>query len=262
MAHWSRFLNIIITGGSSGIGRALAEEYAQTGAHLLLTGTNKERLEAAKEACLEKGAKSVEIAQVDVCDKENMRQCILAFNKEKPIDLVVANAGISGRTSKEESIEDQTKKIYAVNVTGVFNTCFPALECMEQKNNGKIAVVASAAGLATFPYAIAYSSSKIAVRAWTEGMYERYRTKNIEFCSICPGFISTPMTKDTPFSTPTKLPVEKAVKIMFTGIEGFKPRLVFPYTFKIGLYLLNLLPLRLSLFLAAFAHGRKKSNRV
>ena len=157
--------SILITGASSGIGEALACHYAKSGVSLFLSGRNKERLAGVAAACEAHGA-IVYVSTVDVTDRDLMARWIVDIDRETALDLVVANAGISGGNADGIESELQTRSIFAVNVDGALNTVLPALEAMAARSAGQIAIVSSLAGFLQLPGAPAYSASKAAVCHW------------------------------------------------------------------------------------------------
>src|SRR4051812_49165853 len=119
------FASIVITGASSGIGEALALDYAAPGIALALSGRDAARLQAVADACRAKGA-TVDAAQIDVVDREALAAWLTRFDEVHPVDLLIANAGIS-IDKDNSSIDDFSiiRKTMAVNVDGVFNTVEP-----------------------------------------------------------------------------------------------------------------------------------------
>jgi NADP-dependent 3-hydroxy acid dehydrogenase YdfG len=119
------FSSIVLTGASSGIGEALALDYAAPGVALALTGRDPARLEAVAAACRAKGA-AVVAATIDVTDRERLLPWLTAFDEAHPVDLVLANAGIS--IDKDNSSLDDfsiIRKTLDVNINGVLNTVEP-----------------------------------------------------------------------------------------------------------------------------------------
>ncbi|MGH6852044.1 MAG: SDR family NAD(P)-dependent oxidoreductase, partial [Methylocella sp.] len=145
---------VLISGASSGIGRALAFVYARDGASLSLIGRDRERLEDTAAAARAQGAE-VSIGQLDVCDREAMARWIEAADMRRPFDLVVANAGITTGLAPGDLAEDPraVRAIVAINLIGVLNTVEPLIAPMCARGAGQIAFVGSIAGLRGLPYA-------------------------------------------------------------------------------------------------------------
>ena len=124
------FTGIVITGASSGIGEAIALDYARPGAALALTGRDAQRLEAVAGACRAKGA-TVFAETIDVVERERFAAWLQAFDDAHPVDLVLANAGIS--IDKDNSSIDDfgvIRRTFDVNVYGTLNTVEPLLDRM------------------------------------------------------------------------------------------------------------------------------------
>ena len=233
--------HILITGASSGIGEALAGEYADAGIRLSLSGRNKDRLQAVAGHCRSRGA-VVDEAVVDVCDATAMREWITACWQRQPIDLIVANAGIALATGGAEEMEERTRKIFAVNVDGVLNTIFPALPAMCERQRGQIAIVSSLAGFRGMPSAPAYSASKAAVRALGEGLRGRLAPKGIEVNVVAPGFVKSRITADNSFPMPFLMEAEAAARRIRRGLARNQGRIAFPRRLYAVIWLLSCLP--------------------
>src|SRR4030095_7500496 len=161
--------HILITGASSGIGAALAVAYARPGAHLSLGGRNQDRLAAvAAQVAARRAARTP--AAIDVRDSASVAQWIAAADERAPLDLVIANAGISGGTHGGPETPEQTPAIFAVNLAGVLTVVLPTVPRMAARGRGQIAIISSLAGYRGMPGAPAYSGSKAAVRVWGEGL--------------------------------------------------------------------------------------------
>jgi len=239
--------SILITGGSSGIGEALARHYAKPGVHLTLTGRNAERLEAVAAACRNAGATAV-ADQTPVTDAAGMAALIARAEKDHPFDLVVANAGISAGTGGDTEPADQTRRIFGTNIDGVTNTVLPAVDAMmarpkrETAPRGQIAIVSSIAGFRGFPGAPAYCASKAAVRVWGEGLRGMVHRHGIQVNVICPGYVRTRMTASNKFYMPFLMNGEKAAKIIARRLERNSGRIVFPRRLYALLLAVNALP--------------------
>ncbi|MBI4970194.1 MAG: SDR family NAD(P)-dependent oxidoreductase [Rhodospirillales bacterium] len=237
---------VLITGASSGIGRALAVDYAAPGVHLFLGGRDEARLEAVAAQCRAKGAR-VAIQAQDVAEAQAMRAWVLACDDAHPLDWVIANAGISAGTHKgpEESAE-QMRRLFAVNVEGTLNTILPALERMRTRGRGGVALMSSLAGFRGFPQAPAYAASKAAIRVLGEALAARHRPDGIRVSVICPGFVKTPMTDANRFRMPLLMTAERAAVIIRKGLEGGRGRIAFPLPMLALVWLLAALPDRLA----------------
>ncbi len=223
-----KFESILITGASSGIGTALAEEFAGKGVRLVLGGRSTERLSAVSDACRAKGAE-VEATAVDVVDRTAVAEWIAAADRRHPLDLVIANAGVSGGTLGGTETEDQARRIFAVNVDGVLNTVFPILPAMLGRKSGQIGIVSSLAGYRGFPGAPAYGASKAAVKVWGEALRGDLADKGVGVSVVMPGFIKTAMTDANDFPMPFLMPASRAARIVRRGLEADKARIAFPW---------------------------------
>ena len=160
---------ILITGASSGLGEALARAYAAPGITLFLSGRDRLRLHGVADACRAAGAE-VHALVINVTQAVPMATWIKQCDALRPLDLVVANAGISAGTGGGGEGEEQTRAIFATNLDGVMNTVFPALAVMRPRRHGQIAIMASLAGYRGLPGAPAYCASTAAVMTWGEGL--------------------------------------------------------------------------------------------
>ena len=236
--------HILITGGSSGIGAALALHYAAPKVHLYLNGRNQQRLSDVADQCRAKGA-AVDTALVDVTDQEAMASWITAMGRDQTLNLVIANAGISGGTGGRAEGEPvlEARKIFDVNVTGVFNTVEPALMVMRrQEGGGQIAIVSSLAGFRGWPSSPAYSASKGAVRFYGEALRGALKETNIKINVICPGFVTSRITDENDFPMPFKMEADKAAKIISKGLSKNKGRIAFPWPMHFMTWLIGILP--------------------
>jgi len=236
-----KFQSILITGASSGLGAALAEGYAERGVHLHLGARRADLLVALAETCRAKGAE-VSVEVIDVTARDGMADWITRAHRLKPIDLVIANAGISGGTHGGIESDDQVRAIFAVNVDGVLNTVLPAIPLLTAQKRGQIGIMASLAGHRGFPGAPAYCGSKAAVKVWGEGLRGDLAAHDVGVSVILPGFVETPMTAANNFKMPFLMPAQKAVRIIQDGLGGNKARIAFPWPTAFVAWLLGALP--------------------
>ncbi|MBT5073362.1 MAG: SDR family NAD(P)-dependent oxidoreductase [Kordiimonadaceae bacterium] len=215
--------SILITGANSGIGEALAKEYAGQGVTLYLSGRNLERLDKVKTACEVMGA-TVLTKIINVTDEIKMSEWIKECGA---LDLVIANAGISSGGNVP------IKDIFDVNVNGVFHTVEPALIGMSKRGQGQIAIISSIAGYRGLPSSPAYSTSKVAVKAYGEALRGLYHDQGIEINVICPGFVRSRITDKNNFKMPFFMEAEKAAKIIRKGLANNKRLITFPWQMRI-----------------------------
>ncbi|MDD4616695.1 MAG: SDR family NAD(P)-dependent oxidoreductase [Alphaproteobacteria bacterium] len=233
--------HILITGASSGVGAALALEYAAAGITLSLHGRNRERLLETATKARGHGA-TVAIRDGDVSQATDMADWLAERDAVQPLDLVIANAGISGATSRVHQMAEQTKAIFDVNVLGVFNTIHPALPLMKDRGKGQIAILSSLAGFCGFAGASAYGASKAAIRIYGEALRCEMAPFGVEVNVVCPGFIRTPMTNQNHCPMPFLMTPERAAKRIREGLERNLARVAFPWQMYAAIRLLIALP--------------------
>eukprot|EP01098_Paradermamoeba_levis_P009605 TRINITY_DN4013_c0_g1_i1.p1 TRINITY_DN4013_c0_g1~~TRINITY_DN4013_c0_g1_i1.p1 ORF type:complete len:304 (-),score=73.73 TRINITY_DN4013_c0_g1_i1:26-937(-) len=188
------FKSILITGGNSGLGESLALAFAGPGVRLVLTARDNAKLQSVKEKCESKGSK-VTVESVDVRDRKALEVLIEKVDNEEPLDLVIANAGVSPETLGLRNLDEYTKPLMEVNVDGVFNTIFPIIPRFRKRKNGQIAIMSSAAGLAPLASSPSYSASKACVRYFGESLRPLMAVDRVGVSVICPGFVRTPLTE-------------------------------------------------------------------
>lgn len=232
--------SLLITGASSGIGEALARRYAAPAVRLALTGRDIARLEQVAEACRARGA-MVEARAIDVTDREGMRALIERLDRSAPLDLVVANAGISAGMVRGES-EESTRRVFATNFEGVLNTLLPVIPSMQARRSGQIALMSSLAAFRGLPDVPGYAASKAAVKSLGEGWRVALARDGIRVSVICPGFIATRMTARNSFPMPFLMSAERAAEIIVRGLARDRGRIAFPWPMAVLCWLLGALP--------------------
>lgn len=241
------FRHIVITGASSGIGAALARHYSRLvpAPRLSLSGRDLSRLADIEALCRSSGA-AVFTQSLDVANRQAMQDWIEACDEALPVDLVIANAGVSGGTgdplcSVSES-PAQRDRLFAVNVAGVWNTIDPLIPRMAARRGGHIAIVSSLAGFRGWPGAPAYCASKAAIRAYGEGLGGLLAPQGVKVHVICPGFVASNMTDANQFSMPMMISADKAAGIIARGIAKNRGRIAFPARAYFIVQIINLLP--------------------
>lgn len=232
---------ILITGASSGIGEALALSYAAPGVLLALTGRDTARLDAVVSACRAQGA-TVAAATINAADASGMEAWIAEIDATRPIDLVIANAGISAGTGGGTEGADQTRQILRVNIEGVINTVLPLVPRMAARGRGQIALMSSMASFRGMPGAAAYSASKAFVRVWGEALRLELAPSGVSVSVICPGFVVSRITAANKFTMPLLMPASRAAGIIRRGLARNQARIAFPWRIYAAVWLLAALP--------------------
>ena len=218
------FSSILITGASSGIGAALARHYAAPGVRLVLQGRDAARLETVAADCRAHGAE-VENAIFDVTDRAAAAAAIGQADAARPLDLVIANAGIGSGTGDGQ---DATLAIFETNVGGVLNTLYPALAPMRARGRGTIALMSSLASFRGLPGGAAYGASKAAVRILGEGLRGEVLKDGVRISVITPGYVVSPMTDRNDHAMPFLMPTHRAAAIIARGLARGRARIGFP----------------------------------
>jgi short-subunit dehydrogenase len=225
--------SILITGASSGIGEALALHYARAGITLFLGGRNADRLESVASACREQGAEVLTWIG-DVTQEAEVRQWIQHSDQHRPLNLVIANAGIALGATQVEELHPVATETLNANVTGVLNTVHPALEVMARRRpypvtDAQVALMSSIMGYAGVARSPAYSASKAAVKHYGEALRGAFRNMGVGVSVICPGYVGTPLLGGPDASMPFMISSEKAAKIIARGLARNKARITFPW---------------------------------
>ena len=234
-------LKIIITGASSGLGKALAKHYASLGSTLGLIARNKTSLESLVNELPDTDSVFYDI---DVRDVESMQSAASDFIQHYGCpDIVIANAGISQGTLTEYAEDSKIfESILATNVTGIVNTFQPFITVMRTQGKGNLVGISSVASCRGLPGASAYSASKAAANSYLESLRVEMYGSGVSVITICPGYIVTPMTANNPFQMPFIMTAETAAKKIVRIINHKKIFSVIPWQMGIVARILKLLP--------------------
>ena len=234
---------IAITGASSGLGRALALEYAAAGVALALIGRDAARLEATASEARARGAE-VRIGTIDVRDRSAMSGFLLDVDAATPIDCLIASAGVSMVTPALGAVEDLTKSadLFDVNLNGVMNALAPVAPRMRQRRAGQIALFGSIAAFAPPPNSPSYAASKAAIVAFGLATRTLYHADGVSVSVVCPGFVDTPMTGSYSSAKPFLVSAEDAARRIRLGLERRKAIIAFPWQLYLAARLQQFLP--------------------
>lgn len=227
--------SIFITGATSGIGFELAKLYVKEGYRVGICGRDLSKLPdpyRSRFSCYE----------VSVTDEDEIRDAIEDFASKGELDIVMANAGISHGSKTRMPDFKVTKKIFDINVYGVFNTFAPAIDIFVKQGHGHLVATASVAGLVGLPGAAAYSASKAAIISLCESFSLDLKDEGIDVTTICPGFIDTPLTQQNDHSMPFLMSVEKGARKIKNAIDKKKVLFVFPWQMALVVLTLRRIP--------------------
>jgi len=230
-----------ITGGGSGIGKALALSFATDGWDVVISGRNHKRLQ---EVC----NLSPQIRAVD-CDITNEDDVLLAQPEIGAIDMAVLNAGDYRPGPTHACSPNDHRKMFEVNYFGTLN-CIQAVLPEMRKHGGKLAIVGSLAGYIGLPNASAYGPSKAALISLCESLCAELQDSLATIRLINPGFVKSTLTDKNNFEMQYLLTAEQAAIEIRRGLEGDSFEIAFPGPFVRRMKLLQMIPYRLYFYLA------------
>ena len=181
----------VITGGTKGIGRAIAESLLKAGANVFICARDKADLKRALEQLSSLGKVDGEVCDVrsESQVEQMLKECERVFGG---VDILINNAGVGfiGKTVEEMSSADFEQTLQT-NLFGVFYACHHAIPLLKQRNGGYIINISSLAGQNAHPKMAAYNASKFGLNGFTEALMQEVRADNIKVTAICPGSVNT-----------------------------------------------------------------------
>ncbi|WP_227134734.1 SDR family NAD(P)-dependent oxidoreductase [Halorubellus salinus] len=188
---------VLVTGGSSGIGRAIALAVAADGADVVVADVQREARvdEPATVDLVEEMGRRARYVETDVTDFEGVRKAVDAAGALGGLDGVVNNAGLAASDAITETTAENWRRLLETNLTGVYHGTKAGVEAMLADDGGAIVNVASGAGVVGLVNSAAYSASKGGVIALTRQVAVDYATDGIRVNSVSPGFTDTPMLR-------------------------------------------------------------------
>ncbi|MBU6486387.1 MAG: SDR family oxidoreductase [Burkholderiales bacterium] len=233
-------LKVFITGASSGIGLALAVEYARQGATL---GLVARRFDALSEFARRFPHLSISVYAADVRDDAALADAAARFIGEHGLpDIVIANAGISKGVATGHGDLAAFREVMDVNCFGMAATFEPFAKAMSEARRGTLVGIASVAGVRGLPGSGAYSASKAAALTYLESLRVEMRPFGVAVVTIAPGYIRTPMTAHNPYPMPFLMDASRFARKAAGAIARKRRFAVFPWPMRIVGMLLRCLP--------------------
>lgn len=180
----------LVTGGSRGIGLAVVERLATDGTEVVAVGRDTDALDALAATADDRGWR----VSTEACDVGDEHAVSDLFDRVGPVDVLVANAGMSASAPVHRITLDDWNRHLRVNATGVFLTVRAALPAMRERDRGRIVVVASVAALHGAPYIGAYAASKHAALGFVRAVAAEVAGSRITANAVCPGYVDSAMT--------------------------------------------------------------------
>lgn len=243
-----RAQKVFLTGASSGLGQALAREYASQGAILGLVGRREEVLREFARTLPNPNA--VRVYGADVRDADAMQRAAQDFLDHFGCpDVVIANAGVSvGTVASEREDLEAFRMVMDTNWFGVLTTFQPFMQPMRERDpgaggwRGTLVGIASVAGVRGLPGGGAYSASKSAVIKLLESLRLEQRRERIRVVTIAPGYIRTPMTEHNPYRMPFLMDADVFARKTVRAIAAGRRFAVVPWQMGVVASILHLMP--------------------
>jgi len=233
---------IWITGGSTGIGKALAIKFANEGWNVAISARRENLLKEISEKY-----ENIHSFPLDVTDKNKCNEVFDDIkNKFNNVDICFFSTG-TWNPKKEKDIDvEQIEDVFKVNFFGTVNSIKAVEKYFKEKKSGIITIVSSIAGYRGLPNSTGYGPSKSALNNLTESLYFDFKRFGVRVCLVSPGFIKTPMTDKNDFKMPfLKTPEYAADKIYDGLINKNSFEIHFPKALTIILKIFSFLPSKL-----------------
>ncbi len=205
---------IWITGGSTGIGKALAIKFANEGWNVAISARRENLLDEIAD-----NHENISPFPLDVTDKSKCKEVFEKIkNKFENIDICFFSTG-TWNPKKERDIDvEQIEEVFKINFFGTLNAIKAVEEYFKRKKSGTITIVSSIAGYRGLPNSTGYGPSKSALNNLAESLYFDFGRSNVRVCLVSPGFIKTPMTNKNDFKMPFLKTTEYAAEKIYDGL--------------------------------------------
>lgn len=234
---------VFITGASSGIGQALAQQYHQAGWRLALVARRTDTVKSWLDAC-GISADSYEIYSADVAHIDSIVDAGAACLARQGLpDVVIANAGISlGVDTAVRGDLDVMAQVMATNLLGMAATFQPFIAAMAARGSGALVGIGSVAGIRGLPGHGAYCASKAGAISYCESLRGELRASGVRVVTLCPGYIDTPLTRQNRYTMPFLMRPEDFAQQACKAIEAGSSYRVIPWKMGIVAKIMRLLP--------------------
>lgn len=240
----------VITGASSGIGRALAKALAAQGARVGVLARRADLLEELAREVRQAGG-TIETATVDITDRQQVLSSIRGFAERLgPVDLLIANAGVGYPTGADPMNVPGVEHMTKVNFLGVVYAFEAVMEPMLQRQSGHLVAISSLAAYKGLPGAAAYCATKAAVKNYCEALRIELRDRGVAVTCVCPGFIATEMTAKNEHPMPFLMSADTGAQRILRALARRKKVYDFPW------------PMRMLMWLSKWAPDRFIAKRV
>tara|TARA_A100000164_G_scaffold377125_1_gene415653 strand:+ start:1262 stop:2023 length:762 start_codon:yes stop_codon:yes gene_type:complete len=230
---------IWITGGSTGIGKALAIKFANKGWNVAISARRDALLKEISD-----NNENIYAFPLDVTDKSKCKDVFEEIrNKFQNIDICFFSTG-TWDPKKEKNIDvEQIENVFKINFFGTLNSIKAVEEYFKSKKRGIITIVSSIAGYRGLPNSTGYGPSKSALNNLAESLYFDFKKSNVRVCLVSPGFVKTPMTDKNDFKMPFLKTTEYAAEKIYDGLVNKDVfEIHFPKALTLILKILSFLP--------------------
>ena len=248
---------IWITGGSTGIGKALALKFANEGWNVAISARRENLLKEIADTNT-----NISSFPLDVTDKSKCKEVFEQIKKKfEDIDICFFSTG-TWNPKKEKDIDvEQIEDVFKINFFGTLNSIKAVEEYFKNKRGGKIAIVSSIAGYRGLPNSTGYGPSKSALNNLAESLYFDFGRSNVRVCLVSPGFIKTPMTDKNDFKMPFLKTAEYAADKIYDGLVNKNIfEIHFPKSLTLILKFFNFFPSKLYFSLIGKMTKYQKKN--
>lgn len=245
-------MNVLIIGGTFGIGYELSKKYLGKVQNLIILGRSEERFNQINEE-LKSPETKVYTKKLDVTSiSETSKVLSQVINDTKKIDLVIYSSGFYKPNNTFDVDLDLYRKTIEVNFLGLINVMSIILPLFKKQQSGHVAMISSLAGFFGLPNSSGYGPSKAAMMNYSESIYNDCKKNNIDVSIINPGFVKTRLTDQNKFEMPFLMSAEKAADIIYKGLKKKKYDITFPFMMSLIFKTLKILPKPIFLFLIKY----------